>query len=210
MIVVDKRERRSIVPRQLESMGCDVEYKILEVGDYIIGDVCIERKEINDYLSSLFNGRLERELYHMSKIYKKTYLITEGSITEAMLHRKINRRQYFSSLAKFTNRGDVSIITFETPYDTAYFIKSLNESVKNPQPLIPKIKISQFSDGDEVTYIVSAIPGIGMKKATNLLKKFKTLKNLVNSKPEDIAKVNGFGKKTANKLYELFNKEIVR
>ncbi|MEM1868772.1 MAG: ERCC4 domain-containing protein, partial [Acidilobaceae archaeon] len=58
-IYVDYREENSGIPGILESLGLIVIREYLEIGDYIIpGDIIIERKTAEDYINSLYDGRL--------------------------------------------------------------------------------------------------------------------------------------------------------
>eukprot|EP00160_Parvularia_atlantis_P001252 Unigene11011_Nuclearia_a/m.33650 Unigene11011_Nuclearia_a/g.33650 ORF Unigene11011_Nuclearia_a/g.33650 Unigene11011_Nuclearia_a/m.33650 type:complete len:138 (-) Unigene11011_Nuclearia_a:500-913(-) len=58
-VVVDMREFRSSLPLLLFQRGMEVTPVTLEVGDYILTpDICVERKALNDLISSLASGRL--------------------------------------------------------------------------------------------------------------------------------------------------------
>ena len=53
MIIVDKREKNSLVISELIRRKIPIEIKQLEIGDYIIGDTIIERKTKSDFISSI-------------------------------------------------------------------------------------------------------------------------------------------------------------
>ena len=58
-IVIDERERKSGIPKLLQAIGVNVEIRRLSVGDYIVShETIVERKSINDLMSSIFDGRL--------------------------------------------------------------------------------------------------------------------------------------------------------
>ncbi|RMF30602.1 MAG: heavy metal resistance protein CzcA, partial [Candidatus Nitrosothermus koennekii] len=58
-IIVDDREKNSKVPDELEELGVRVEYKHLEVGDYIpLPEVVVERKSMRDLVKSIYDNRL--------------------------------------------------------------------------------------------------------------------------------------------------------
>jgi len=54
-VIVDNRERNSLVASELMKMGFEVEWKQLPVGDYEVNGVVIERKTISDLKSSIVN-----------------------------------------------------------------------------------------------------------------------------------------------------------
>jgi len=212
MIFVDTREKRSIIPQKLQELGVEIQYTSLPIGDYIVGDICIERKEINDYVASLTSGHLHTQLYQMSTNFELSYLIVEGIISEVLMYRKIKRQAYISSLAGASlkrsphgKQGIVQIINLETAYDTVLFLKSLDEKVKENEPRLPKMNKVKWSNTDEAIFVVSSIFGIGEKRAKNLLSYFNTIKNIVNSTKEELMKVDGIGEKTANHILEIIN-----
>ena len=58
-IVIDDRERKSGIPELIKKIGINVEIKTLQVGDYIVSpETVVERKSIQDFMSSIFDGRL--------------------------------------------------------------------------------------------------------------------------------------------------------
>jgi ERCC4-type nuclease len=57
-IRIDNREKNSLVPSELIKIGFQVEWKQLEVGDYIIYDTIIERKTISDFKASIPSRRI--------------------------------------------------------------------------------------------------------------------------------------------------------
>ncbi len=65
-VVVDLREEGSQVFKFLKSFNIPVRVEMLDICDYIVGDVCIERKTAEDYINSLIDGRLNNQLFQMS------------------------------------------------------------------------------------------------------------------------------------------------
>nr|NAZ13732.1 hypothetical protein [Desulfurococcales archaeon] len=47
-IFVDEREKSSGVADHLIKLGAYIEFKMLEIGDYLFGDQIVERKRIDD------------------------------------------------------------------------------------------------------------------------------------------------------------------
>ncbi|MEM4534993.1 MAG: helix-hairpin-helix domain-containing protein [Desulfurococcaceae archaeon] len=215
-VLVDVREKGSIVPRQLEKLGTPIEYVTLEVGDYLIGDLCCERKDVSDYVGSLISGRLNEQLYNMSYNYPISILIVEGFVDEVLVFRKLKRQQYISSLAGAVlkrapegNSGVVNVICLSTPFDTALFIHYLHEKVVNQDLFrIPKVAVKRKASLEErqLTVLMS-LPGIGEERARALLKRFKTLKNVINASFDELLSVPGIGEKTAKEILKVVNSE---
>jgi len=76
-ITADYREKNSFVPSELIALGIEIDFKELKVADFIVRDVAIERKTVADFISSMMNKRLSRQLEEIQQ-YEKRLLIIEG------------------------------------------------------------------------------------------------------------------------------------
>jgi len=76
-IIVDYREKNSLVISELINLGIEIEFRELKVADYIVKDVAIERKTISDFVSSMINKRLFNQIQELQQ-YKNRLLIVEG------------------------------------------------------------------------------------------------------------------------------------
>ncbi len=77
-IIADEREKPSGVPEALRSLGVSVEYRLLDVADYLVGAYAIERKSVRDFVSSLYSGRLFDQAHRLGEAYETIFLIVEG------------------------------------------------------------------------------------------------------------------------------------
>ena len=174
-----------------------------------------ENLKVNDYVESLISGRLHTQLYQMSYNFPFSILILEGTIEEVLMERKIRREVYISSLAGSLYKrapdgaqGVINLVCLSTPYDTALFIKFLHEKAENYEPRLPKLKRYKMSEDEQLVTLLSTLPGVGEKRAEKLLKRFGSLKNLVNASYSEIASVDGVPSTVAKKIYQLFNKKF--
>lgn len=76
-IIIDYREKNSLVASELIREGFEIEFKELKVADYIVKDIAIERKTVSDFISSMINKRLIKQLEELQQ-YKEKLLIIEG------------------------------------------------------------------------------------------------------------------------------------
>lgn len=219
MIYIDSREPKDIEQYFLTQFpNIELQRKPLEVGDYLVVtnnyEVIVERKEASDYVASLESGRLHNQLYQMSANYELGFLIVVGSITEALLHSNLNRNAFLSSLvgsamkhAPVGKQGQIITITVETMHDFAgcvYFIhKKLEKGdfERRPAPFGTKSDI----DSCLIT-LYSCFPGVSEERAKRLAKHFPSLKSIVNASIDDLTKVEGIGRKTAEKIFEFINR----
>jgi len=81
MLTIDNREDESMRKR-FNKLGIAYELANLPVGDYLFAEgdkqVCIERKTVPDFIGSVYNQRIFKELEQMNGSYAKNYLIVSG------------------------------------------------------------------------------------------------------------------------------------
>lgn len=77
-VVVDMREFRSQLPCILYAKGFQVVPETLEVGDYVLTpNTVVERKAVQDLISSLNSGRLHTQAESMIRHYDTSVLLIE-------------------------------------------------------------------------------------------------------------------------------------
>jgi ERCC4-type nuclease len=214
LIKVDVRENNGPIPSLLRSMNVNFDTVVLEVGDYVVGDaVCIERKEVGDYLNSLFDGRLHTQLYEMSKNYEVSVLIVEGNLLkEAWKRRMVNPKLYASSLAgamwkvaPVGKQGRISVLSLPDEVHTAHFIVSMSEKVAGDGIRLPEVHKEKADDNEWALRVVSMLPGVGREKAKRLLIRFGSIENLVKADIDELMEVEGIGHVTATKIKNVFS-----
>ena len=198
VIVVDNREKRSPIPQLLEKLEVPIHFATLNVADYLIGDVAVERKTMSDYIGSLISGGLHQELYKMSTAYELSYTAIIGFPSIELQARQMKRATLISSLVGTTfkrspdgKQGIVSLLApLETEYDFALALKFLHEKASEQKPRLPTFRIN-FSDADRLVYIMQSFPNIGEVKSKKLLSQFKTISNICNATPQQLAEILG-------------------
>ena len=89
-ITIDYREKSSLVPSELIKLGLEPEFKELKVADYIVKETAIERKTISDFITSMINKRLLKQLEELQQ-YKNKLLIIEGFDSNELYNDKNTR-----------------------------------------------------------------------------------------------------------------------
>lgn len=211
-VYVDSREVNSGIPEILKSLGVFVFIQQLDVGDYVVSDdTAIERKSVEDLVSSVFDKRFFDQLKRLAESYSNPILLLEGDIYKI---RKITEKwkAINSALITLTLNYNIKIIYSENKQDSAEIIKKIamiyqNENhVRRPIYLHEKPK---FESLEEVQlYIVEAFPNIGPTLALKLLQKFGTIQNLCNASVLELEKVIGSRKK-AEELYRIIHSKFI-
>jgi Fanconi anemia group M protein len=205
-IIIDNREKNCLVVSELVENNVEIELKQLLVADYLIGNVAIERKTINDFISSMMNKRLIRQLEEL-KQYPKQLLIIEG-IEEHELYNDENKQGPHANairgmLLSVILNFQIPIIFTKDYKDTAKFLIIIKKGQeKRPQEISLKAKRKALNMEEQQQFILEGFPGIGPATAKKLLKKFKTIKAVVNAKEKDLikAKLNKNKAKTIKKI----------
>ena len=209
-IIADYRERGGMVISEVNSLGIETEIKELKVGDYIIRGVAIERKTVFDFISSMKSGRLLRQLEEL-KQYENRLLIIEGIdeqdlYTDSTLEDGKPVGMHPNSIRGFL----LSILlNYKTPIiftkdykDTARFFLVLSKQEPREVPLNVKKKV--HNKEEQSRYILEGFPGIGPKTAKKLIKRFKTIKGVIDAPEDEIKKE--IGKKAENLIRIINNK----
>jgi len=202
-ILIDYREKNCLIATELISMGFDIEFRELKVADYIVRGVAIERKTTSDFINSMINRRLSKQLEEMQQ-YKDRLLIVEG-IAEQELYSDnnltgINPNAIRGFLLSILLKHRIPIIFTKNYLDTAKFISVLAKKKDAEAPLNVSKKF--LSKKQRLQFILESFPGIGPKTAKKLLKEFKTIKDIMNASLEELKEVLG---KKAEILYELIH-----
>lgn len=189
LIVIDIHEKNSLVIAELKSSSSvNIEIKSLPVADYVIGEVVIERKTVNDFISSMINRRLMKQLNQI-KEYKKSLLIIEGDTNNAYQKKDTLAKAMKGLILSILLHWNIPIIMTKDCRETAeYLIILAKQQIKKKSMVSLHAKIPK-TILEQKKYILEAFPHIGQKKATILLEKFKTLKAVVNAPEEELALV---------------------
>jgi len=192
-IIVDYREKNSLLISELVHLGFDVEFRELKVADYLVGEVAIERKTVSDFISSMLNKRLLNQLEGLQQ-YENKLLVIEGIEEQELyanddeikgVHPNAIRGFLLSILLKYK----VPIVFTKNYEDTAKFILILSK--KKSKELSLNVSKKSLDKKERLQFILEGFPGIGPKTAKKLLEKFKTLKNIINASEEEITEVIG-------------------
>lgn len=209
-VLADSRERNSPVVRHLEDSGIRVRSKQLKVGDYIASDrVGIERKQIPDFLQSITNQRIFKQLEGLADSYEKPLLILEGNPELLFSENNMHPNSIRGALASISIDYAVPILWTPDSRGTADQIQRIayREQVKKNRELQIRVKKKCPDFARQQEFIVAGLPHISNKLSKRLLMEFKTVRRMFSSKKERFMKVDGLGEKKAKKIWELLNKE---
>jgi len=192
-IIIDYREKNSLVASELVKLGFEIEFQQLPVGDYIANGAIVERKTFSDFISSMISRHLISQLQELQQ-YEDKILIIEGMEGEQLYEDKksegMNANAIRGFLLSIVLKFRVPIIFSKNSEDTAKFISVLaKKKEKSDLPL--NVSKRNLSKKERMQFILESFQGIGPKTAKKLLKEHKTLKNIFNLSQEELEKEIG-------------------
>lgn len=210
-IIVDERERVSGVPSMLETMGVNVVYRMLDVGDYLLSnEVAVERKTIPDFVASIFDGRLFSQVRALKEAYRKPLLLIEGDLAE-IEEVTGNVRAILGAMSTVALEFGISMIYAYDRGQTAEHLYTialrLNRRRESRKPITPP-RVGRLVD-DRVR-VLATIPGVGATLAERLLERFKTVKGVFTASITELIRVKGVTRDKAEAIYSLANSAYLK
>ncbi|MHA1771339.1 MAG: DEAD/DEAH box helicase [Candidatus Thorarchaeota archaeon] len=203
-LIVDSRELPTGVARELARLDIEISGETLEIGDYIASeDVAIERKEANDFIQSLIDGRLFTQLSALRAAYRRPVLIIEGEQIIGL--RAVNPAAIYGALASIAIRLQIPILwsrNFEETAQLLYRIAVI-EQREEKKPLRTRPGEKKASDAQTLEYILSGFPGVDTVISRALLEEFGTLEQIFNTDEKELKRVRGVGPKIASVIKRL-------
>ncbi len=191
-IIIDYREKNSLVISELKRQGFEIEFKELKVADYIIRNVVIERKTISDFISSMINKRLIKQLEEL-KQYNNPLLIIEGIEEQELYnddnHMHVNPNAIRGFLLSILLKHKIPIMFTKNAFDTAKFIEIISK--KKAREMSLNVNKKNLTKKERLQFILEGFPGIGPKTSRKLLTKFKTIKNIINASEQELKEILG-------------------
>lgn len=211
-VVADEREKASGVPEELSKLNVRVYFSRLPVADYVLSpEIAVERKSVQDLVSSVYDSRLFYQAARISASYAKPYLLVEGDSKEVEGLTK-NLKSFYGAIANVTLAYGLRVLYTANPKETATAIAELLNHArakplsKMPSEVPPKAKSVPLQQ----VYVVSSIPGVGRKLAERLLMKYGTPRRVMSLTAGELAQTQGIGWKRAEKIKELLDTKFTK
>lgn len=181
---------------ECEKLGVDFLYLTMH------GLVGVQRKAVSDLVSSLRDGRLQRELRQMVELDHAVLLI-EGhwKWSKRGVHERTgySRREYNGLVLSVQSFG-IWVVTSESVEDTADYLLQMESWFAKPEheSLLrkPKAKVP------EAIHILSHFDGISLTRAKAIYEWFGRVPLRWDTTKEEMLRVPGLGKVTVEKLWK--------
>ena len=130
-LIVDNREKL----KNLFSENINIEYKNLDIGDYLIekdqdNSIIVERKTIEDYASSIRDGRNREQKKRIKSIYPNNRIlyILEGDLNKNNKSYKFNKVGPYTIISSIVNtmlRDNIFVMHTSNKEETIFFLEKL-------------------------------------------------------------------------------------
>ena len=207
LIYADHREQASSVTKTLIDMGAMVKVKQLEVGDFIISDdIAIERKTVEDFLSSMLDGRLMNQLIKMKENYASPLVLVEGNQEDLFVMRNIHRNAIIGMLTSIAINYKVPVLFTKDANETAdfIFVTAKREQLGSDKDIRLRVGRKGFTLNEQQRFVVESLPMVGPTMAKALLKNFKSIKAIVDASEDELQEVEKMGPKKAKQILNVF------
>ena len=205
-IIVDYREYRSNVVRNLSLKGISIEPQQLDIGDYVLSSrIGVERKNVDDFLESLIDGKLFKQITQLRDAYSRPILILEGE--NLLTKRNISHNAIFGSLASITVDYGIPILTTKDSLETADLLNVIakREQREEKKSVAVRGEKPQMSVKERQQFLIEGLPNVSAVIAKRLLLHFGSIKDIANATEEELIKIRGIGKNIASDIIKLLN-----
>jgi ERCC4-type nuclease len=209
MILVDFREKQSKVPQLLQDFKLPIQTDDLLV-DYIIDGECfVERKTISDFITSVVDGRLFKQVEYLARNCASPLLLLEGG--GLYNQGRMNANAIRGVLLWVTMKKKVPILHTYNEYDTACMLSLLTtqfEGIEHMHQKSPPRNRKTISLRQQEINVLTQIPGIGRQTAKDLLAVCGSLANMVETEDAELINLPRIGKERLSAIRRLFPKQV--
>ena len=167
--MIDTRKEPESIELRLKASGLAVKREKLDAGDYCVGNALVERKDINDFWSTLRGGRLWKQLGKLKHSDKRCFLAIIGNYPRRRM--RINKKSMEQQIKKLAFIAfisfDVLFTRCETEEQFVEFLKWLWQR-SNTKTYAPVVKKGDRSVREIKRDMLSAVDGIGGQLAEEL------------------------------------------
>ncbi len=203
-IFIDSKELRNHpeIKDILENIGIEYNSTTLSVGDFLYQNIIIEHKFYTDYVSSIRNGLLFKQIQDMN--FNKnfiSYVLVSCRLKDILiLDNGMSENELFGSISSVFIRG-TPIFFCESIENMIKIMIKLFEKHTDEKVRIVNPQRSKTSISDKVVNHYATLPSIGYEVAKNLAERFPIPFELHSAAIKELQCVSLVGKKRAKDIY---------
>lgn len=206
LLEIDVRELRSKLPMQLAKHFTNLfkfDFRTLTTGDYVLNRTYfIERKRIDDFVSSLSSGRLLKQMQSLDFFKRSPYLLIEfpekSKISFLSYTARITEMDLIPKIVKLLlSLRNIFIFYSSNERHSSALVNFLGRKAPG------EINTKKESYSPKIIETLLAIPGIDYENVENILNKFESLYDLITSDEKRLR--NSLGERIGENVHRFFN-----
>ncbi|MFQ5553411.1 MAG: ERCC4 domain-containing protein [Thermoplasmata archaeon] len=202
-LYVDVHEPEEIETHIQES-GIPVQRKTLAPGDYIVGEVGVERKTIQDFFSSIVNKRLWEQVSRLRDTYPRPLVVVEGDL--ALVDEYSNPKVFWGAFLALHFEERVPVLFAPNYLHTALLLETLyQQQRKGLSSFSLRHKPKLLSLPEQQEFAVQGLPNIGDTLSKALLERFGSVRGVMGASERDLLKVPKIGPGKALRIADLLD-----
>ena len=191
IVVCDLGEERSGIPQRLRDRGCAVDTTTLPAGDYLVSAAFgVERKASRDFVDSILNRKLYRQLAALADRHDYAALLVEGDSWEG--DRRLPSPLVGELYHWISMRPNLTVIASPSLNYTALLLADLARREQlgdlpaaTPPPAAPTPTARTPRE------LLLGLPGVGPAGATKLTSRFTDLRAIANADQAELQQAIG-------------------
>jgi|TARA_R110000782_G_scaffold99508_1_gene185254 ERCC4-type nuclease len=202
---IDHREHPLMIG-YFSTLGFEVAHLKTGEGDMSDGTTSIERKE-DDFMDSLFDDRWLRQLGAMREEAEHSFLVVTKSyndIKNEVSERGVSEQVLTGFIAALCAVGYIPLFV-DDKWDASVIMRKIMDKIVDdtsrlyvPRPRSPKASAYRNA-------VIESFPKIGIKTRRKIVAEYPSLADLTTATVESLMGIEGIGKKTAERIYEILN-----
>jgi ERCC4-type nuclease len=223
-LIIDSREHSKLtayVQEKAQTMNIPTEKKWLDIGDYTFNDVCFEAKSSFDYLQSINNKRLWKQLDNMDRGFNDNVVIVYGSFDKAFRQYKshsktkmnvvafriLMKNKFYGSMGRIILDTDCSIVWVKDEQTAAEIICTVCKMQPHKRGVYTPRIVKRISTTDLRLDVLTTIKGISPTKAKSMLDKFGSIMEIGEASIGELCELDGMGITLAERVIKTLNSE---
>ena len=201
-IIADDRECKSeVIGSLLQIEDVDVSIRRLSIGDYQIDNrLIVERKTLKDFVVSIIDGRLFKQMIRLANSNSKCVLILEGMVSETA-ELGMTREALQGALITVSLILGIPVLRSKDPSETAKLIVYIGRQIESmAMGGVQRHGYRPKNKRKRQLFILQGLPGIGRERAERLLARFGSVEVAISASSGELQTVDGIGKSIADKI----------
>jgi ERCC4-type nuclease len=160
-----------------------------------------ERKTVADFARSIVDGRLFRQASRLASFHLPAVVILEGRMPDGAMVEGVDRRAFQGAIVTLSAIFRLPLLQAADARETADLIRfTAGQMRRAVEGAIPRPGYRPKGKRKRQIYILQGLPGVGPGRAARLLDRFGSVEKVFAAPPQDLADVQGIGRRTARAI----------